>query len=43
MKENKGMFLCYPPERPDNTLVRITGPMMGSVLISLIKLVVNLE
>lgn len=41
VRENNGLFLNYPMEEPDNTLVRITGPLMGYYLISLMKQVIE--
>ncbi len=43
VKANQALFVNYLPETPDNTLVRITGPVIGYFLILIMKRIIELE
>lgn len=43
VKDNQALFVNYLPETPDNTLVRITGPVIGYFLILMMKRLTELE
>lgn len=43
VKKDGALFLSYPPEVPDNTLLRITGPMIVFCLALLIKNTISQE
>lgn len=43
VKENHALFVNYMPELPDNTLVRITGPMIGYCLIAILKRLTSMQ
>jgi hypothetical protein len=40
LKSSGTIFVCYPSEGPDNTLVRVTGPLIGYCINALLKMVV---
>ncbi len=42
-KENHALFVNHMPESPDNTLVRIIGPMMGFCLIAMLKRLTSMQ
>lgn len=40
LKQSGTIFICYSPEMPDNTLVRVTGPLIGYCINALLRMVV---